>query len=52
MDYLNKWPEEFSVNHQETSMVADLLLQQWVSRFDTNPADLFRWRDETYLFFI
>lgn len=35
MDYFTKWPEECLVPDQETSSVAEMLLQQWVSRFGT-----------------
>ena len=33
MDYFTKWPEAYSFFYQETTIVAEILVQQWVSRF-------------------
>lgn len=35
MDYFTTWPEAFSIPDQEATTVAEVLVQQWVSRFGT-----------------
>ncbi|GFX60242.1 retrovirus-related Pol polyprotein from transposon 412 [Trichonephila clavipes] len=33
MDYFPKWPEAYPISNQETSTVAEVLVQDWISRF-------------------
>ncbi|GFV27486.1 retrovirus-related Pol polyprotein from transposon 412 [Trichonephila clavipes] len=33
MDYFTKWPEAYPISDQETSTVAEVLVQHWISRF-------------------
>jgi transposase InsO family protein len=33
MDYFSKWPEVYALPNQEATTVADVLVEQWVSRF-------------------
>ncbi|GFY19213.1 protein NYNRIN [Trichonephila clavipes] len=33
MDYFTKWPETYPIPDQEASIVADVLVQHWISRF-------------------
>ena len=33
MDYFTKWPEAYSIPDQEATTVAEILLQNWISRF-------------------
>lgn len=35
MDYFTKWSEAYLILDQETSTIAEVLLQQWVSRCGT-----------------
>ncbi|GFT72360.1 retrovirus-related Pol polyprotein from transposon 412 [Trichonephila clavipes] len=33
MDYFSKWPKAYPISDQETSPVAEVLVQHWISRF-------------------
>ena len=33
MDYFTKWPEAYPIADQEATTIAEILVQQWMSRF-------------------
>ncbi|GBL75686.1 hypothetical protein AVEN_154996-1 [Araneus ventricosus] len=36
MDNFMKWPVVYALHHQEATTVAEVLLQNWISRFETS----------------